>query len=89
MILHRTKGRTSKYLVINARTGEVKSDAAVFFPAETYEGVLALERLLKEYITGEDSDTSKVELAGWLAQLKATWEDIKHAEAYKSKGTEQ
>ena len=84
MILHRTKGRTSQYLVINARTGDVKSDAVVFFPAETYEGVLALERLIKEHVTGFDSDTPHHELTAWLEQLKRTWEDIRNAEAYGS-----
>ena len=83
MILHRVRGRTSRYVLLDAKTGDVKSDALVFFPADTYEGVLALEVLLRDYITGESPDTSKVELAGWLEQMKRTWEDIRNAEPWR------
>lgn len=81
MILYRTKGRTSRYVVLDPRTGEIEPDAAVFFPAKSRDGLIALNVLL-QYVTKEDRNATKVELAAWIEELRQFWKEAENAKTF-------
>jgi hypothetical protein len=77
----KSDGRTSDFVVLNARTGEIVSDVLVMFPLHDCEAAW----MLSDYVNGLSLCGEELpELKAWSRHLTEIWKQREAAKAWET-----